>query len=288
MTEPAYTLSWILPFVRQSLKATSNFEYRLFVQQLWSELERAKVPGITRTALLQMHSGQVFQYDQAPQELRSLTAEAFFYLFHNGFICPVPPDDILNHPAFHRYYVTQRGMEWFKGGDPLPEDVTGYMKFLRELVSTLDTVVEQYVIEALTTFERRAYFAAAVMLGAASEKTIYLLADSVLGSFKDVKKREKLKTLLDRRRLLDLFEHVRDTIRDASKAKALPYSDSEGFETHLMSLYEAIRVQRNDAVHPMNAAVSPDSVRLLIQSFPYALSKSEQRRAWLIANPNSI
>jgi hypothetical protein len=288
MSELGFTLSWILPFVRRSLRATSNFEYRTFVQQLWSELETAKVPGITRTASHQMYSGQLFEYDQAPQELRNLTAEAFFYLFRNGFICPVPPDKLLNHPIFNRYYVTQRGSEWFKGGDPLPEDVSGYMKFLRQLVSTLDAVVEQYIVEALTAFERNAFFAAAVMLGAASEKTVYLLADSILGAFKDVKKRQKLQTLLDRRKLLELFENIRDTIRDALKAKLLPYSDSEGFDTHLMSLLEAIRVQRNDAVHPMNATVSPDSVRLLIQSFPHALSKSEQLRAWFLANPNSI
>jgi hypothetical protein len=288
MTEPVYTLSWILPFVRQALKATSNFEYRNFVQQLWAELEKAQVKGIVRTPPLQIYSGQIFQYDQAPHELRVLTTEAFFYLFHSGFITPAPPDGYLNPPAFHRYYVTQRGVEWFKGGEPLPEDVGGYMKFLRERVSPMDAVVEQYVIEALTAFERQAYFAAAVMLGAASEKALYLLAESVLCSFKDVKRHDKLKALLDRRKLLELFEYVRDTIRDASNAKAIPYTDSEGSATHLMSLYEAIRVQRNDAVHPKNATVSADSVRLLIQSFPYAFGKSEELRAWFTAHPKSI
>ncbi|MFZ0705346.1 MAG: hypothetical protein WAM71_07065 [Candidatus Korobacteraceae bacterium] len=288
MTQTIYTLSWILPFVRQSLKATTNFEYRSFVQQLWTELEKAQVPGIGRTPLLQMQSGQVFQYDQAPHELRVLTTEAFFYLFHNGFITPAPPDRYLNHPNFHTYCVTQRGMEWFKGGEPLPEDVAGYMKFLRERVSNMDAVIEQYVIEALTAFERQAHFAAAVMLGAASEKALYLLAESVLGAFRDGKRHDKLKALLDRRKLLELFEYVRDTISDTSKAKALPYSDSEGAATQLMSLYDAIRVQRNDAVHPMNATVSADSVRLLIQSFPYALSKSEELRAWFASNPKSI
>ncbi len=288
MTQTIYTLSWILPFVRQSLRTTSNFEYRNFVQQLWTELEKAQVPGIVRTPLLQMQSGQVFQYEQTPHELRVLTTEAFFYLFHNGFITPVPPDRYLNHPNFHTYYVTQRGVEWFKGGDPLPEDVVGYMKFLRERVSSMDAVIEQYVIEALTAFERQAHFAAAVMLGAASEKALYLLAESLLGAFKDAKRHDKLKALLDRRKLLELFEYVRDTVCDVSKAKALPYSDSEGAGTHLMSLYEAMRVQRNDAVHPMNATVSGDSVRLLIQSFPYALSKSEELRAWFTANPKSI
>jgi hypothetical protein len=87
---------------------------------------------------------------------------------------------------------------------------------------------------------------------------------------------------------LELFEAVRDTIHEAAKAKLLPYADYEGSDTHLMSLFEAIRVQRNDAVHPMNATVSEESVRILIQSFPYALAKSETLRSWLIANPGSI
>jgi hypothetical protein len=55
-----------------------------------------------------------------------------------------------------------------------------------------------------------------------------------------------------------------------------------------MSLFEAIRVQRNNAVHPMNAKVSEESVRILIQSFPYALAKSETLRNWSIANTGSI
>jgi hypothetical protein len=110
----------------------------------------------------------------------------------------------------------------------------------------------------------------------------------VLLALKEPKKQSKLKGLLDRRRLLELFETVRDTINGAIAAKLLPYSDSEGSSTHLMSLYEAIRVQRNDAVHPMNAIVSEDSVRLLLLSFPYTISKSEELRAWFVANPASI
>jgi hypothetical protein len=172
--------------------------------------------------------------------------------------------------------------------EPLPEDAEQYMRFLRGRVPSLDPIVEQYVIEALTAFEREAYFASAVMLGAASEKELYLLAEAVFSALIDPKKQIKLRGLLDRRKLLELFETVRDMIHQAVTAKLIPYADSEGSTTHLMSLYEAIRVQRNDAVHPMNAIVSEDSVRLLLQSFPYALSKSEELRAWCLANPSSI
>ena len=56
----------------------------------------------------------------------------------------------------------------------LPEDALRYMKFLHEMVPTLDSVIEQYVSESLIAFEREALFASAVMLGAASEKRLYL------------------------------------------------------------------------------------------------------------------
>jgi hypothetical protein len=288
MTAPVFTLSWILPFVRQSLKGVGNFEYRTYVQRLWMHLEQAKVPGVIRATPLQMQLGQVFLYDQAPHELLFLVTESFFYLFHNDYITLGPPDGLLNLPSSNKYYVTQRGEKWFNGVEPFPEEAAGYMNFLRQLIPTIDSIIEQYMIEALTAFERSAYFAAAVMLGAASEKALYLLAESMLDAFRDTGKRRRLQSTLERRKLSELCELVRDSIQNASSTKVLPYTHFEGSTAHLMSLFEAIRVQRNDAVHPMNATVSGDSVRLLIQSFPYALNKSEELRRWLTAHPNSI
>lgn len=288
MAQDNLTLAWILPYVREALKQTSNFEYRTYANALFTQLERAQVNGVTRFPPGSYSGGQTFQYEAMPADLRALVSEAFFHLFHKGYIAPGAPDSHLNPPALHMFNVTNRGRAWFQGKEPLPEDAERYMKFLRERVPAIDPIIEQYVIEALTAFEREAYFASAVMLGAASEKELYLLAEAVLLALKDAKKHSKLKGLLDRRKLLELFECVRDTIREAVTAKLLPYADSEGSTTHLMSLYEAIRVQRNDAVHPMNAIVSEDSVRLLLQSFPYSMSKSEELRDWFTANPGSI
>ncbi len=288
MAQNNLTLAWILPYVREALKQTSNFEFRTYANALFTQLERAQVNGVARFPPGSYSGGQVFQYEAMPADLRALVSEAFFHLFHKGFIAPGAPDAHLNPPHLHTFNVTQRGRAWLQGKEPLPEDAERYMKFLHERVPAIDPVIEQYVIEALTAFEREAYFASAVMLGAASEKELYLLAEAVLFALKDPKKHSKLKGLLDRRKLLELFETVRDTIREAVAARLLPYADSEGSATHLMSLYEAIRVQRNDAVHPMNASVSEDSVRLLLQSFPYSLSKSEELRTWCVSNPGSI
>lgn len=288
MAQITFSLAWILPYVREALKQTRNFEFRTYANALFLQLEKAQVEGVERFQLGQYSGGQTFRYDAMPPDLRALVTEAFFHLFHKGYIAPAAADSNLNQPNLHMFDVTRRGRVWFQGEEPLPEDAERYLNFLRSRVPAVDPVIEQYIVEALTAFDREAYFASAVMLGAASEKELYLLAEAVLLALKDAKKHTKLKSLLDRRKLLELFEYVRDTIYGAVTAKLMPYSDSEGAFTHLMSLNEAIRVQRNDAVHPMNAVVSEDSVRLLLKSFPYALAKSEELRAWLIANPASI
>jgi hypothetical protein len=91
MTQPGYTLSWILPFVREALKTAGNFQYRNYANNLWTVMERANVPGIERPP--QPNSmQQLFLHDQIPHALRLVTTEAFFYLFHNGYITPAPPD----------------------------------------------------------------------------------------------------------------------------------------------------------------------------------------------------
>lgn len=100
MEKPAYTLSWILPFVRQALKTTSNFEYRTYANAILFQLEKAQVEGVVRFQLGAYSGGQLFQYDQVPLGVREVIAEAYFHLFHKGYITPNPPDSTLNPPHF--------------------------------------------------------------------------------------------------------------------------------------------------------------------------------------------
>jgi hypothetical protein len=133
-TPQSYTLSWILPFVRQALKGSSNFEYRTYANAVLYQIENAQVEGVARFPQGAYSGGQVFQYDQVPQKLRDLMTEAFFHLFHKGYFAPDAPDSTLNPPRLHMFKVTERGMAWLQGEEPLPEDVSRYMKFLRERV----------------------------------------------------------------------------------------------------------------------------------------------------------
>lgn len=166
---------------------------------------------------------------------------------------PEPPGNLPGHPSEVTYQLTPRGLAWAADVEPLPEDIDGYMEILRRLVPGLDSVIEQYVREGLSSFGRQTYFSAAVMVGAAAEKAVYLLAESIVDAFTDARRQETFKRLIERRKLNELFRTMEKTIHDAYVSKALPFPVFDGAVTHLMSLIEAIKVQRNDAVHPMNA-----------------------------------
>jgi hypothetical protein len=288
VTTSDFSLSWILPFVRKSIRGHSTCSYDNFIWRLWEVLERAGVPGIVKTPPEKAHTLQPYVYTEAHHQLRFAAADAFSYMLQNGFIIPEPPNAPPLNLNQHMYAVTPRGSIWAADVEPLPEDASSYMAMFKNLVPNLDGVIEQYVAEALTTFDRRAYFATAVMVGAAAEKAIYLLAEAMLGAFADPTRKEKLERLMERRKLNALLQALEKAIHDVYVAKVLPFTVFDGVASHLVSLFEAIRIQRNDAVHPMNAAVSPDGVRLSLCALPYATKKIFDLRDWFMANPKSI
>jgi|NGEPerStandDraft_6_1074524.scaffolds.fasta_scaffold72116_1 hypothetical protein len=291
MSQKDYSVERVLQLVRASFnEQMGDLSSKVFFQRLWRKLEAINDPGIIKPSPHDYRPGQEYLYEQAPGDLQKAAHEGLFYLLNAGYVYPKPTGDYLNFSRSEWYCWTGRGLQWIKGSEPIPEEVTGYMKFLREHVPTLDDVIEQYILEALTAFNREAYFAAAVMVGAASEKAVYLLAASLLNALKPSRRRTTLETALNKRQLFALLDCVRKTIEDFSSGNPapIPYSASEGAILHLASLFEAIRAQRNDAVHPMNANVSASSVRLLLHSFPYALSTTEKLRTWSDANPASL
>ena len=85
------------------------------------------------------------------------------------------------------------------------------MKFLHDRIPNLDAVIVQYITDGLIAFERGAYFAAAVMLGAASEKALYLLAEAMVDALKSPKAKQTLEQHLKGRSLNPLFTFIRDT-----------------------------------------------------------------------------
>jgi len=279
-----YSFAAMLPFARAAIKPMSNFEIRHFVDALFSELDKAHVPGVVK---MNPPNGQYkYNYSElsCPDALRRGTVEVFFYLVHCGYILPEPQSFPIGFSEY-RYWKTPRGTAWAEGVEPVPEDVSTYMLRLSSLVPSLDPVIVQYVQEGLGSFERGSYFSAAVMIGAASEKEIYLLAGSLVGALKSNSAQAQLtKQINNGRSLYQLLEIIRKYVEACTHLRG----DFDGALAHLSSLFEAIRVQRNDAVHPNTGVVDHDSVRLSYEAFPHAVLKAEKLRHWFATNPGSV
>jgi len=118
------------------------------------------------------------------------------------------------------------------------------------------------------------------MFGAAAEKAILILLESIAKAETDHKIKSKLEKLVERPNLPEIFASIKDTLDSLVKAKTIPYSVHEGSIEHLLSLFEMIRVQRNDAVHPDIGEVNKTKVFLVIQTFPGALEVTYRLIKW--------
>ena len=275
-----HDLGSVLRFMRKALAGLTEFKYPNFIENTLQLMANAQVIDVPSDA---KHSGLHQTIDRINKQLSDLIAEAFQYLLHNCYI--TRPSSTPNFPGYgntEAFRVTQKGKEWASGSEPIPEDAVGYMRHLTTLVPNRDRVVEQYVQEALVTYERKAYFAAAVMIGAASEKAMYLLAGALERSTKNAHERNRIANAIEDRKLKALLKAISSTLERSRKL--IPNEVQEGVAQHLLSFFESIRVQRNDAVHPAAGTVNPDTVRLAISTFPQAYKKVHDLVGWLKTN----
>ena len=72
------------------------------------------------------------------------------------------------------------------------------------------------------------------------------------------------------RRLKSLLDNTSEAIGFLINEEIIPYDVHEGSIHYLSTLFDAIRIQRNDAVHPIAGEVSKEQLRLLMLAFPHA------------------
>lgn len=197
--------------------------------------------------------------------------EAHHQLLTLGYIVPWPSTP--NSPSFNWLHITEKGQKWIESSESVPEDSDRFISTLNTLIPTLDPVIKQYLIEAVVTYNRQAWFASAVMVGAASEKAVYMLIESLLAVTETPSDRMAIEKAINERSLPKMFGQINKALTKHRESRRLPYTVCEGSEHHILSLFDSIRVQRNDAVHPTIGTVTPESVRLTLSAFPSACRK---------------
>lgn len=273
----------VLKFMRDSLKELERGSHNDLVTKALKKMVEAK---IIDPPSRDDYYGFYNEISARNKILESLLTECYTYLIIQGIIIPEPSAPNFGaYDSWSRFMITEYGKKWAASDQELiPEDIEGFLDYIKNTILNIDDVVIQYVSEALETFDRRLIFASAVMIGAASEKILYLLAEAIKNSTTDPQDKKELFDRLEMRRLKALFDLVFAILDKSIKNNKIPYHIHEDSSHYLGPLFSAIRIQRNEAVHPIAGQVNPEQLRFLLLSFPYVCKKAYDFLEWLKNN----
>lgn len=156
---------------------------------------------------------------------------------------------------------------------------------LRKLVPEIDQVVFEYVREALAGYNHRAFFASAVMIGAASEKLLYLMVETLKNAATDPSLKQQAENSYAGRSIMALFRTLSQSLTIAKQRKLIDSDTSDNADVHLLALEDGIRQQRNDAVHPQTANVSQEKIFMTLYAFPATCRKAYDLLGWFSSHP---
>lgn len=166
------------------------------------------------------------------------------------------------NPSWPFLSLTEYGEECIRAGQITPHDPDGYLAALAS-VALLDATEERYLPQALEAHRRNLPDAAAVMLGAASEHLVALVAEAI-------EQTDPTVAATMRKRLdgpaLPLLGEVHAYFEQ--RRPKLPRDLKETLDTTFLGIANLIRITRNDAGHPALSPVTRDQALVNLRLYP--------------------
>lgn len=163
-----------------------------------------------------------------------------------------------------------------------PYDPDGFLSSLKTEIPNIDSEIERYITESLLAFRRGLLLSAAVTMGVASEKAFILLHEELTNSLTDPTKKMYFQDLQSNYRTKHKFDEVKSEIM--SHKSRYPRNIAENLETHLDTIYQVIRVTRNEIGHPTGKTLSRSEVYVRLQLFVEYTKIVYQLINWLQTN----
>jgi hypothetical protein len=190
--------------------------------------------------------------------------EVIWGLAFQGIIVP-GVDSSAVQASLPYFKVTEWGKKCLARGEYLPFDTEQYMQRLRGEVTSIDSVVDLYLIESLNCFRCGSYIASAVMTGVAAEQMMLNLKEAI---YKELDSDEKKKRFEGDsqgliKRTYDAVWKKLDPMREQ-----MPDTFRESIGVQLSGIFELIRVTRNTGGHPSGKAIPREEAEALLLLFP--------------------
>jgi hypothetical protein len=143
-----------------------------------------------------------------------------------------------------------------------------FVRGIEAKVGTLDDVARTYLTESYRAAEENLWLSSIFMLGAASERLIYVLADHVDRLLADPAASTTLSGISKVRQRKEWIISQLPTLRKKFPAHREAFID---VEDKFDSLYNTYRYQRNEAGHPRDTPFNPDSTQAKVMLLSFGL-----------------
>ncbi len=183
----------------------------------------------------------------------------------------------LNNPDPPFFHLTVRGKKSLEDFSRDPVNPIGYLAYVAKQ-TTLNSIAQSYLEEALKTFNNDCVKSAIVMLGAAAESMALDLRAALVSKI-DNAKRTVPKDLQDHRikKVLDCLES-----EIAAQQNKMPSVLRETFESQWAAFVHQIRIARNEAGHPKSVEpVTSDDVHGYLLIFPKLAKLNSDLLSWI-------
>jgi hypothetical protein len=204
-------------------------------------------------------------FGEADAQFRQKFAEAVHQLQHGGFIMQDPTQT--HSQEFQR--PTSKGLQVDTTAPML--GITSGEEFVRKVevdAGALDSVAKAYLMESYGAAEHHLWLSSIFMLGAASERLIYVLAEHIDHLLADPVSSTTLSKINSVRQRKEWIVSHLSALQKKYPAHREAFRD---VEDKFDSLYNTYRYQRNAAGHPRDTLFAPDTQQAKAMLFSFGL-----------------
>lgn len=161
--------------------------------------------------------------------------------------------------------VTDYGAECFNEGKIITYDPDSFLQDIKTNVPNIDDITLKYLAEAVDCFNRNNLLSSTICIGVASENLILNLVEAYFKAISDTKRKNKFeKSTKDKFIFLVHKEFRKEVDLDM---RFFPKDIRENFDVYIDTIFNFIRVNRNDSGHPGLAKVNAKNVYASLQMF---------------------
>lgn len=201
-----------------------------------------------------------------------LVFEEIWSFYRQGLLRPGPSSRLDQSFSLDRAVLTSYGEHCIQENRILPHDPQGFLADLQRRCGALDLEVEVLARESLLTFQANCLVASVILIGAASERLMWVLFESYRDAHQNQSDRDRLdQQWEDRSRrsiarkfewLWQQLERLRTELNNAGRLW-------DGAEGLVRATFDALRTARNEAVHQNRHFERIQANELLFLFVPY-------------------